>query len=251
MSARSDWRYGPTGPPTSGPSSQSSPSQCSTSIRASWDSWVLRAASVSSIRKTTVPPACRANAQLNRNVRASPTWGEPVGDGAMRTRTPGVESVASSVTGSHLAGQVADAGDGDFDLVADLHRADTFRGAGQDHVAGQQRHRARDVGDQRGDVEHHVLGAAVLDEVAVEPGADRAAVDEVLRVEVGLDPRAERAERVEALGPRELDVAALQVAGGHVIGDGEAGDHVGGILAGHATADPANPDCELALVVHL
>src|SRR6185436_5522458 len=177
MSARSDWRYGPTGPPTSGPSSQSSPSQCSTSISASCDSCVLRAASVSSIRKTTVPPACRANAQLNRNVRASPTWGEPVGDGAMRTRTPVVEPVGTSVTGSHLAGQVADPGDGDLDLVADLHRADTLGGAGQDHVAGQQRHRAGDVGDQRGYVEHHVLGAAVLDEVAVEPGADRPAVD--------------------------------------------------------------------------
>ena len=35
-----------------------------TSISESWDSWVLRAASVSSIRKTKVPPWWRANAQL-------------------------------------------------------------------------------------------------------------------------------------------------------------------------------------------
>ena len=52
----------------------------------------LRAASVSSIRSTSVPPDCRATAQLNRADRAPPTWNMPVGDGANRTRTPLVES---------------------------------------------------------------------------------------------------------------------------------------------------------------
>src|SRR5690242_3133462 len=108
------------------------------------------------MRKTKVPPWWRANAQLNKAVRAMPTWGEPVGDGQKRTRTDG------SVTGDHLVGEGADAGDHDVDLVADLHGADTVGGAGEDHVAGQQRHHAGDVGDERGDVEDQVLGRAVL-----------------------------------------------------------------------------------------
>ena len=41
---------------------------------------------------------------------------------------------------------------------------------------------------------------------------------QVGRVEHGLDPRAERAERVVALGPGELPVGALLVAGGDVVG---------------------------------
>ena len=41
-----------------------------------------------------------------------------------------------------------------------------------------------------------------------------------------VDPRAERAERVEALGPRPLRLAALQVAGGDVVGAGVAEHHV-------------------------
>ncbi len=48
---------------------------------------MLRAASVSSMRNTNVPPWWRANAQLNSAVRARPTCGLPVGDGAIRTRT--------------------------------------------------------------------------------------------------------------------------------------------------------------------
>src|SRR2546421_612374 len=46
----------------------------------------LRAASVSSIRSTIVPPDCRPNTQLNSTERALPTWNIPVGEGAKRTR---------------------------------------------------------------------------------------------------------------------------------------------------------------------
>ena len=49
----------------------------------------LRAASVSSIRSTIVPPDCRANTQLNSRERALPTWNIPVGEGAKRTRSAG------------------------------------------------------------------------------------------------------------------------------------------------------------------
>src|SRR5918999_1376450 len=162
MSPRSDWRYGACGPPMSGPSSQSSPSQPKRSNSPSYDSWVLRATSVSSMRRTSFPPVCRAKSQLNRNVRTSPTCGLPVGDGGKRTR------MGRSVTGGDPIREAADAGNRDLDLVTDLHRADAVGGAGEDHVARQEGHHAGDVGDQGGDVEDQVLGRPILLQVTVE-----------------------------------------------------------------------------------
>ncbi len=87
MSVRCDCRYGPCGPPTSGPSSQSSPSQRSESRTPWYASSVTRLASVSSTRRTNDPPLCRAKSQLNNAERALPTWIEPDGAGANRQRT--------------------------------------------------------------------------------------------------------------------------------------------------------------------
>ena len=50
---------------------------------------VLRATSVSSSRRTNVPPVWRANRKLNSAVRAVPMWSGPVGLGAIRTRMCG------------------------------------------------------------------------------------------------------------------------------------------------------------------
>src|ERR1700757_1975526 len=47
---------------------------------------VLRSTSVSSRRRIMVPPVLRAYNQLKINVRALPTWRNPVGEGAKRTR---------------------------------------------------------------------------------------------------------------------------------------------------------------------
>src|SRR5512144_1334349 len=101
--------------------------------------------SVSSIRNTNVPPTCRANAQLNSAVRARPTCGLPVGDGQNLTRTAEPSAEAGSVTGYHLVGQRPDARDRHVDLVTRVHRTDTLGGAGEDDVAGQQRHHGGDV----------------------------------------------------------------------------------------------------------
>src|SRR5690606_14514096 len=185
-------------------------------------------ASVSSMRSTNRPPDCRASAQLYRAVRAPPTWNMPVGDGAKRTRR--------SVTCYHLVRQCADALDADADLVADLQRADSRGRAGQDHVAGDQRHDGADVGDQGGDVVDELAGAPGLPDLAVDRRGER----QVTGVEVGLDPRAERAEGVEALGPGELDVLLLQVAGGDVVGAGVAEDHVLDALDRDLAAQPAD-----------
>src|SRR5213592_2255457 len=50
------------------------------------DSFVDRSASVSSMRRISVPSLPRASSQLNSAVRALPTWSWPVGLGAKRTR---------------------------------------------------------------------------------------------------------------------------------------------------------------------
>src|SRR3954471_22868565 len=139
---RCDWRYGACGPPTSGPLSQSKPSQRIASSSWLYDSSESRAASVSSMRKTRVPWWCRANAQLNRAVRTRPTWGLPVGEGQKRTRTGALTTL------DHLVGESADAFDGDGDFVADVQGSDPCGGPGEDHVAREQRHGFRDVDDQ-------------------------------------------------------------------------------------------------------
>src|SRR5680860_1496464 len=241
MSMRSDWRYGPFGPPTSGPSSQSSPSQCMTSMSSSYDSSLSRVASVSSIRKTNVPLWWRANAQLNSAVRAIPTCGLPVGEGQKRATT------GRSVTRNHLVGQCADAFDRDAHVVADLHRSDTVGGAGENDVTGQQRHERRDVFDDLGDLEDHPRGARTLLEFVAEFRADC----HVTRIEVRLDPRSERAKRVEALRTRPLSVAGLQVAGRHIVADRVAKDDLRGVCRGDVAADPADHDGEFALEVHV
>src|SRR5262245_59943465 len=53
------------------------------------DASVFRPASVSSMRRTIVPPFRRANSQLKMKVRALPMCKKPVGEGAKRTRTIG------------------------------------------------------------------------------------------------------------------------------------------------------------------
>src|SRR5262249_21289544 len=83
--SRSDWRYGPSEPPTSGPSSQSRPSHRRSRRIAASDSRVERSASVSSMRRMNAPPCPRASSQLNSAVRALPTCSCPVGLGANRT----------------------------------------------------------------------------------------------------------------------------------------------------------------------
>src|SRR3954471_15906529 len=214
---RCDCRYGACGPPTSGPSSQSKPSQRIESSSWLYDSSESRAASVSSMRKTSVPWWCRANAQLNRAVRTRPTWGLPVGEGQKRTRTGALATL------DNLVGESADAFDGDGDLVADVEGADAGRGAREDHVAGEQRHRLGDVDDQILDGVDHLAGTAELALLAVDRELD-CEVAGGGEVQVRLHPGAERAGGVEALGPRPLLLAPLDVTGGDVVGAGVTED---------------------------
>ena len=110
-------------------------------------------------------------------------------------------------------------------------RPDAGRRAGEDDVAGQQGHDLGDVGDQRRQPEDQLAGAALLARLAVDGAGDL----QVGRVEaqagqVGLDPRADRAEGVEALGAGPLPVALLHVPLGDVVADRVAEDAGQGLL---------------------
>src|SRR5207244_3236762 len=111
-------------------------------------------------------------------------------------------------------GEGAEAFDGDGDGLAGFHRTDAYRGAGEDGVAGQQGHHPRHPFDDLADGVQQHRGVAVLLEFAVQRGAH---VEPVLRLERGVDPRAERAECVVPLGPRPLPVGLLLVARGDVV----------------------------------
>src|SRR3954451_4488952 len=192
------------------------------------------------MRSRNSPPTWLTKARLNNDMYAVTTCGSPVGEGATRSRT-GPESG----TRDHPVGQTADALDLHSDLVTDLHRTDARRRSGEDDVAGQQSHARRDVGDERRDLVHDLARPAVL---LSRPG-QRRRDPEVGRVEIGLDPRAERAERVVALRPRPLSVRLLLVARRHVVAAGVTQDHLGRPLRRHVPAEPADDDGELAFVV--
>src|SRR4051794_35253067 len=73
--------------------------------------------------------------------------------------------------------QGPDPGDLDLELVAALHperrlaaEADTVRRAGGDHVARLQPGHGREVFDDVGDVEDHVVGGVALDFGTIEAG---------------------------------------------------------------------------------
>ncbi len=75
---------------------------------------------------------------------------------------------------------------------------------------------------------------------------------DVLDIQFGYDVRSDRAEGVKRFGTGELDVAALNIAGGHIINAGETFNvslYIVGILkAGAAFSDN---DAELSLMFNL
>src|ERR1700727_875562 len=196
MSSRSLWRYGPYGPPTSGPSSQGRLSQRSVASAEAMYSGVTRVRSVSSMRSTKVPPVCRAKAQAYSAVRMLPTCRSPLGEGAKRTRTPPGRwlsaGVACSVTVHHRVAQRPDVLDGHGHFVSVLQGPDASRGPGPQHVAGQQGHHGAHVLDQRGHLVQQLRGAGLLADFTVHRGGELEGGGAGVR----LDPGAQPAERV-------------------------------------------------------
>src|SRR5581483_9507496 len=85
---------------------------------------------------------------------------------------------SSLLVGNRIA-QYADAFDLDLADVAAFHpdrrlarMPDAGRRAGDQDVAGLERHRLRDIGDRFGDEKHHVVGIVGLHHLAVQPALD-------------------------------------------------------------------------------
>ena len=143
--------------------------------------------------------------------------------------------------------QRAEALDLDGHDVTGLHRPAVRRGAGEDQVAGQQRDRAGEVGDEVVHVPRHLVGAAVLADLAVDERADPLAAE----VPVGDERRADRAQRVAALhAQHRAGVGVAEVVQAEVVADRVAGDVARRRLVGRdVAARPADHDHDLALVV--
>ena len=113
----------------------------------------------------------------------------------------------------------------DLDHVARLHRPRVGGRAGEDDVARLQGDQPAEVGEQVGDRPDQVGGRTLLDDLAVQVGADL----EVGRVELGggHQLRADRAEAVLALDPQHrAAVGVAEVVEADVVGRGVAGDVV-------------------------
>ena len=125
-------------------------------------------------------------------------------------------------------------------IAGRVHRhADARRGAGEDQVAWLERAGLADEGD---DLERTPKIRSRVEPSWRSSPLTQVRSDRSLRVGElvgGGDPRPPRAGGVEALGPRPLRLAALEVAGADVVGDRVAGD----------LAPGAHDHGELALVV--
>ncbi len=136
----------------------------------------------------------------------------------------------------------------DLDDVARFHRPGVRRRAGQQHVAREQRDRARDVGDQVVHVPDHLVGVPVLPDLTVHPRLDPLAVE----VPVRHQSRAERAQRVRALHPQHrAGIRVAEVVQAVVVGHGVAQDVPGGVLGCDVRRPAADHDRDLALVVEV
>ena len=83
--------------------------------------------------------------------------------------------------------------DADFEAVAGFNRSDAAGRAGKNDVAGEQGHVGRNESDQIVAIKNELAGVGILAELAVLELLDR----QVVRIDLGLDVRAEGREGVE------------------------------------------------------
>ncbi len=209
---------------------------------------MLRSLSVSSIRKTKVPPWWRANAQLKSAVRARPTCGLPVGLGAMRTRTVSGSLIAVATLFVRVPRPAIETSTSSPTSMGPTPSGVPVRMTSPGSSVITLETCAIRVGMSK--IRSFVL--TVLLEVAVEVGLHAAR------------PSAKSAGRgrSRSTGPSGQNESKplarvnctsllLQVARGHVVGDRVAVDDVGGLLGRDVAADPADHDGELALEVQV
>src|SRR5215475_11182251 len=161
-----------------------------------------------------------------------PTWRSPLGEGANLTLVSVLSAACEasangrSVTRNHPVVQCPDSLDCHLDPIATDDRTDARRGTGEDDIARQQCEGRGHICDERRDVEDQFRRPNVLLDLAIYDRTER----QVRRVEFCLQPRAERAEGIEALGPRPLIVSTLKITRGDVIPDGVRENDVEGPL---------------------
>src|SRR3954451_6081851 len=127
-------------------------------------------------------------------------------------------------------GQDAEPLDLDLDGVAGLQQplrvagvADAGRRAGGEQVAWAQREGVADQGEGVADRIDHLVGGAVLDDLAVDPGLHPQPVAQVADL-AGGHQRTERAGVVPVLAEDPLAGELLRLAGGEVVEGGVADD---------------------------
>lgn len=145
----------------------------------------------------------------------------------------------------------------DPDIIARLQKhgrgladADAMRRARHDDGAGLERRALGQVGDDLGDAEDHVVGAALLHDLAVQhgPELDGGGVRQAPRRH---ETRPQRREAVEALAEAPLGAVELVLARCHVVGASVAQDVVEGAVDGHVARRLAQNHSHLSLVVGL
>src|SRR5581483_4243331 len=136
----------------------------------------------------------------------------------------------------------------DLDDVAGLDGPGVGRRAREDDVARHQCDRPRDVGDEVVHVPDHLVGGAVLADLAVHVRPDALAV----KVPVVHEAGTERAERVGALHAQHRSgIGVAEVVQAEVVRDGEARDELGRLVRRDVAALAPDDDRDLALVVEV
>ena len=130
----------------------------------------------------------------------------PAGAQALGKNAPG-DPVPAPRYASRTMGLLSVPMPDDFDLahIAVLHVGGGALGAHPDHVAGIQRQVMRHRHQEIHHAEEHVVGAELDHLLAVHPHLG----DQAFQIDIGLDPRPHRLERIGVLGAPQRAIAAL------------------------------------------
>src|ERR1700733_2724407 len=204
---------------------------------------------------TTCPtssPATPARDSASRTTWAPRSVGatsfNPPPKSPIAVRTPDTTTtsrcMAMSVLPYNRITQRADAADLDLADIAVLHvRGGAFRAHPQ-HVTGIQRQVSRHRHQKIDHAEHHVVGREGYHLLAIQPHLG----DQIVQLEIGLDPRPHRFERIGVLRSPQRAVAFLPGSLADVVADRVAQHSGQRIVACQVLALAAEPYHQLAPV---
>src|SRR5262249_47232274 len=123
---------------------------------------------------------------------------------SFRTPSPSSPSIAGRANGID---QGSNPLDGDLHAVSRRQGPDSRGRAGGDEISREEGHDSRDESNEKGGREDHLARGRVLPEDPVDASFDR----EIAGIHIGLNPGSHGRERIESLGPGELNVPLLQL----------------------------------------